>query len=305
MSESTRLREGRGYAIFYVLNLLFLALVLVVTAYPIYHVLIASFSNPSAMAANYGLMLTPFSLLTTKAYQLVFRYPLVLSGYANTLVIVTVGLVVNLTLTSLGAYYLTLKDSLFRKPMAVLVVFSIYFSGGMVPMYLNVKNLGLYDSTWALIIPVAISTYNMLILRSAFASIPASMTEAALPGALVALQDPHPHLRAPDRGDDGGHRALLRRRPLERLVQRDALHHDSGQVSAATRAASDHDPERQRRHDHDGHRRGSIHCGADEVRADRRLLRTDPASVPVTAALLREGDHDRRSEGLIAAPWRP
>lgn len=179
MTRRSSVSEGAGYRIFSWFNGLFLLLVLAVTAYPIYYVLIASFSNASAMATNYGLMLLPFRPYTTKAYELVFRYPLVMTGYGNTLLILFGGLVLNLALTSLGAYYLTLKDSLFRKPLALLVVFSMYFSGGLVPMYLNVKSLGLYDSLWSLIIPVAINTYNMLILRSAFAAVPASLTEAA------------------------------------------------------------------------------------------------------------------------------
>lgn len=171
--------EGPGYKVFTAVNTLLLLLVIVATAYPVYFVLIASFSDPAAMNANYGLMLLPKLPLSIRAYRLVFDHPLVLVSYKNTLIILFGGLAVNLTLTSLGAYFLSLKNSMWRKPIAMLILFSMYFSGGLVPMYLNVKELGMMDTLWALILPGAISTYNMLVMRSAFASVPDSLVEAA------------------------------------------------------------------------------------------------------------------------------
>ena len=132
------------------------------------------------MAANYGLMLAPKFPLSVRSYEMVFKYPLILTGYANTLFIVVAGLAVNMVMTILGAYFMTLNKSMLHKPVAVLILFSMYFSGGMVPTYLNIKSLGLMDSLWSLIIPSAISTYNLLVLRSAFAAVPGSLVEAAV-----------------------------------------------------------------------------------------------------------------------------
>jgi putative aldouronate transport system permease protein len=171
--------DGPGYKLFGVFNTLFLIAVIIATAYPVYFVFIASFSDPSAMNANYGLMMLPKFPLSIRAYQIVLNHPLVLISYRNTLVILFVGLAVNLSLSSLGAYFLTLKDSIWHRPIAMLILFSMYFSGGIVPMYLNVRELGLMDSLWALILPVAISIYNMLVMRSAFAAVPDSLIEAA------------------------------------------------------------------------------------------------------------------------------
>lgn len=174
------LDEGIGYKIFTFFNTTLLSLAVLVTAYPVYFVLIASFSNPDALMADYGLIWIPKFPLTIRAYDLVLNHPLIISSYMNTLFILIVGLVVSLSLTVLGAYFLTLKGALLRKPVAMLILFSMYFSGGLVPAYLNVKQLGMIDSLWSLIIPTAISTYNMLVLRSSFDAVPDSLIEAAV-----------------------------------------------------------------------------------------------------------------------------
>lgn len=178
--KKSRLRqEGTGYSIFTVFNYLILATIIFVTAYPVYYVLIASFSNPASLMVDYGLMWLPKQPLTVMAYQMVFRHPLILSGYRNTLFILIVGLAFNMVLTCLGAYFLCLKNSMFRRPVSVIIIFTMYFSGGLVPTYLNVQGLGMINSLWSLIIPGAINTYNMLILRTAFYNIPDSLVEVA------------------------------------------------------------------------------------------------------------------------------
>ena len=172
-------QEGRGYEVFQALNNLFFLLVLFVTAYPIYYVLIASFSSPSGLAVNYGVIWLPIKPYTVEAYSRVLHNSQVLTGYKNTLLILAGGLTVNLIMTALGAYFLSLKDVMLSKPIGMLILFTMYFSGGMIPGYLNIRELGLLDTLWALFIPGAISTYNMLILRSAFAAVPDSLVEAA------------------------------------------------------------------------------------------------------------------------------
>jgi putative aldouronate transport system permease protein len=172
-------QEGFSYGVFTVFNYIILSLAILITAYPVYYVLIASFSDPDNLMRNYGLMWLPKRPLTLEAYKLVMDHPQVLSGYRNTLFVLIAGLVFNMVLTALGAYLLCLKNSLFRRPLSIAIIFTMYFSGGLVPMYLNVQNMGLMNTLWSLVIPGAISTYNMLILRSAFASIPDSLIEVA------------------------------------------------------------------------------------------------------------------------------
>ncbi len=147
--------------------------------YPLYYVLIASVSDPVKLISHDGLLLLPLRELTLDGYRMVFQNKLVLSGYCNTLIILVTGLMVNMALTVLGAYVLSLRKLYLRKPLTIFIVITMYFSGGMIPAYLNVKDLGMMDSILALIIPNAINTSNLLIMRSAFMSVPASLSEAA------------------------------------------------------------------------------------------------------------------------------
>ena len=178
--KKSKLREeGKGYEVFSVFNVIFLILAIICTFYPIYFVLAASFSNAAGLAANYGLLLLPIRPLSLTAYELVFRNPLVLSGYLNTFIILFAGVSINMVMTLMGAYTISLKHSLLARPLALFMLFTMYFSGGMIPAYINIKSFGLMDTLWALIIPGAVSTYNLLIMRSAFAALPESLYEAA------------------------------------------------------------------------------------------------------------------------------
>ena len=82
-------------------------------------------------------------------------------------------------LTALGAFFLTRQNVYFKKHIMLLIIFTMYFSGGMIPTYLTVRSLGLYNTVWAVILPTAVSTYNLIIMRTGFASIPRGLDEAA------------------------------------------------------------------------------------------------------------------------------
>ena len=171
--------RSTGYRIFTIFNYILLTALAVVCLYPFYYVVVASVSNPDALVKHHGLLLTPLKEMTLDGYRMVFSNKLVLSGYANTLFVLFAGLVLNLALTTVGAYVLSLKDLVLRKPLTILVIVTMYFSGGLVPTYLNIKDLGLIDNIWSLIVPGAITTSNLIIMRSAFLGVPDSLSEAA------------------------------------------------------------------------------------------------------------------------------
>ena len=98
----------------------------------------------------------------------------------NTIFIVVVGTSINLIMTLIAAYVLSRKKFMMQNVMMMLIVFSMYFNGGMIPSYLVVKGVGLNNSIWALIIPAAINTYNLIIMRTAMTAVPASLEESAL-----------------------------------------------------------------------------------------------------------------------------
>lgn len=156
-----------------------LMFIVLLCVYPIYYVVIASFSNPDALLGQKGLLLAPLKPFTLNAYKYVFSNRLVVTGYMNTIIIVVLGVGINLLFTILAAYVLSIKELMFHRQITFYVIFTMYFSGGMVPAYLNVKSLGMLDSLWSLILPGAISTYNLIILRTSFESLPDSLIESA------------------------------------------------------------------------------------------------------------------------------
>ncbi|MGI5893663.1 MAG: carbohydrate ABC transporter permease [Candidatus Merdivicinus sp.] len=171
--------KSLGSRIFNFVNILIMLLVIFVTAYPMYFVLIASVSDPASLLMHKGALFTPLTPMTTAAYELVLKNPMILTGYLNTIFILVFGVAINLVLTIMGAYFLVCKGVMFRNLIMFLIVFTMYFSGGMIPTYLNVQSFGLLDSRWALIIPGAISTTNLIIMRTAFAGIPDTLVESA------------------------------------------------------------------------------------------------------------------------------
>ncbi|WP_372630342.1 carbohydrate ABC transporter permease [Cohnella sp.] len=159
-------------------NGILMLLLVVITLYPFYHVVMASLSDSNRLIAHQGLLLNPLGF-SWDAYARVLDNPNIFSGYRNTFVILIVGTLTNLFFTALGAYGLSRKF-LLRKPIMIAIIFTMYFSGGLIPTYLLVNNwLHMGNSLLALIVPVAISTWNLIIMRTSFEALPESLIESA------------------------------------------------------------------------------------------------------------------------------
>ncbi len=150
----------------------------IVTLYPLLYVIFASVSDAGALIAFKGILWRPLGF-SLEAYRSVMDNPGILAGYRNTLFIVVFGVTLNLFMTSLGAYVLSRKNVMWNKVFMFMIVFTMFFHGGLVPMYLIVKNVGLLDSLWATIIPFSMSTFNLIIMRTAFMGIPDGLEESA------------------------------------------------------------------------------------------------------------------------------
>lgn len=161
---------------------LFLLLAVVVCVYPFLYVVSVSIS--SGEAVNKGLVtLLPIDL-NFEALKSVLAYKQLWTSYGNTIFYTVAGTAFNIVFTCLAAYPLSRKTFCFRKPMNFLLAFTMYFSGGLIPIYIVVTNLGLYNSRWSMILPVLVSAYNVMICRSAFESISEELfEEAKLEGA--------------------------------------------------------------------------------------------------------------------------
>lgn len=173
------MKKIKASKIFDGFNIVFMLFIVLITAYPVYYVVAYSISDPSAIAQHSGFLWLPLQPLTLKAYEMVFSLKQILIGYRNTLFVLVFGILTNMIMTILGAYFLSIKGPMHKNLVAFMVIFTMYFSGGMIPSYLNIKSLGLLNSLWSLILPGAIATTNMIILKTSFQSIPDSLSEAA------------------------------------------------------------------------------------------------------------------------------
>lgn len=172
-------RKVNAGHIFRFFNTIFMLLIIFATIYPLYYVIVASFSDLEALRMHSGLLWYPLKPFTLDAYVRVFRHPQIFSGIMNTLFVVIMGVIVNMVMTIFGAYFLTVKGPMLTTPITFMIIFTMYFNGGLIPNYLNIRDLGLMNSLWSLILPGAIATSNLIIMRSGFASVPASLFESA------------------------------------------------------------------------------------------------------------------------------
>ena len=160
-------------------NIALMLFLMFVTLYPFWHVIMASFSDSNLLLQHTGVLILPEGF-STEAYRYVLKNQRIYSGYLNTLFVVIVGTALNVLMTSLGAYVLSRRHFAIRKLLTVAIVFTMYFSGGMIPRYILINNeLGLKNTLWALILPGLISTWNLIVMRTAFFGVPESIEESA------------------------------------------------------------------------------------------------------------------------------
>lgn len=159
-------------------NALLMVILCFITMYPFLYVLFASLSDPASVAKHRGLLLIPLGF-TLDAYKAVLDNPMISTGYRNTIFYVVAGTALNLFMTALGAYALSRRNVYFKDFFMFAIVFTMVFHGGLIPTYLVVGNLGLLNTPWALIVPGAISTFNLIIMRTAFQQVPISLEESA------------------------------------------------------------------------------------------------------------------------------
>lgn len=160
-----------------IVNLLGLCIVFIVLI-PLIFVLAASFSDPDLVIKGKVLLLPKG--FTTKAYTMVFENEDIWRGFRNSCLYTIAGTLISVILTILAAYPLSRKELPGRNLFMMLILFTMYFTGGMIPTYLLVKDLGMYNTVWSLLIPAAISTYNLIVAKTFFEnSIPGELYESA------------------------------------------------------------------------------------------------------------------------------
>ena len=178
LKQPARIRDSIGDRIFIFFVYLFLVVVLLIVLYPMVYIVSASFSNPLAVTAGeVWLFPVDFSL---RGYEVTFQNPQIVTGYLNSLFYTVAGTFISVVLTVFVAYPLSRRDLYGSNVLMFLITFTLIFSGGLIPTYLVVKDLGMIDKRWALLIPQAVAAFQVIIARTFFrAAIPDELVEAA------------------------------------------------------------------------------------------------------------------------------
>lgn len=170
--------DGIAYKTFRIFNIIFLLLLNLTMLYPMLYVVFASLSDSGKLMGHMGLLIKPLNA-NLNAYKAVFTNPMIGRGYINTIAVVFTSVVLSMVMTILCAFVLSRKEVALRNVFMGFVLFTMFFSGGLIPFYLTVKNVGLENSLWSLIIPYLINVYNMVIMRTSFSQIPEPLIESA------------------------------------------------------------------------------------------------------------------------------
>jgi putative aldouronate transport system permease protein len=171
------IETGRGYRVFQIFNALILACVVVVTLYPFVNIVAQSFSSESAITAGHvNLVPRGFNLTT---YKKVMSDSAFWENYRNTVVYTVTATAISMVLTTCYAYVLSKKHLKGRRVLIAIALFTMFFNGGLIPNYVLVSDLGLRNSIWAIVLPNAISVFNLLIMKSFFENLPSELEEAA------------------------------------------------------------------------------------------------------------------------------
>lgn len=171
------MRESRGEKILGAVNYILLTLIAVLCVYPLIYILSASFSSSSEVLSG-NVILLPKGL-TTESYRRVLSNSAIWISYANTIFYTVAGVAVSMILTTLGAYALSKKRLMGRRFFGFFISLTLWFQAGTIPTYLNIVNLHMLDTRWAILIPFALSTFNVIVLRTYFEGIPDALEEAA------------------------------------------------------------------------------------------------------------------------------
>ena len=172
-----KIKDSKGVIAFSVINFILMLFLILVTLYPFLYIVFASLSDSVELMKHTGLLISPLGF-NLKSYAAVLKNHSIYTGYINTLIILAAGLALRMFLTCFGAYVLSKKELVLRKPMMIFIIITMFVSGGMIPTYNLITGMHLDNTLWALIIPGAIDIFNLIILRTGFENVPQSLVEA-------------------------------------------------------------------------------------------------------------------------------
>lgn len=176
--KKKHMKISTGDRAFTIVNTIIMIIVCIIIVYPLYYVVLASFTDP--VVVNSGKLLLYPEAPYLEGYKKTLSYRPIWTGYANTIKYTVVGTLISLVCTIPAGYALSRKDMAGHRILMFLFTFTMFFSGGIIPLYLTINQLNIYNTIWAMVLPVAVSAYNLIVCRSFFESgIPIELLEAA------------------------------------------------------------------------------------------------------------------------------
>ena len=177
--KQIQIRHSFGERLYYALAGFFIIALLLLTVFPLYFSVIASFSTPNEVMLG-KVLLWPVNF-NTEAYELVLKNSNIWISYGNTIVYTILGTAISLVSTLTAAFVFSRKGLIGSRVCMLVILFTMYFSGGLIPNYFNIKNLGMLNTIWALVLPGAVSVYNLIIARTYIqTNIPEALGEASV-----------------------------------------------------------------------------------------------------------------------------
>ncbi|MCM1026982.1 MAG: carbohydrate ABC transporter permease [Roseburia sp.] len=183
-------KKSVSRVIFNIINYGFLIFFSIICIIPVWHVVMASISDPRLLMGSSGVLLKPLGDITLEGYKLVLNNKSIMTGYANTILYVFVTTVIMAVGTLIGGFLLSRKNFKLKGPLSVMIMFTMMFYGGLIPSYMVVRNLGMLNTRLAVIIPGVLNAFYIMMMKSSFEQLPDSYEESAkLDGAgpLVTL----------------------------------------------------------------------------------------------------------------------
>lgn len=178
LKHNNKIKESRSDKIYSACCYAYLSLALILVFIPLLYIVMASFSAPDAVTSG-QVFLWPVRP-TLMAYEAVFSSSSIMTGFKNSFIYMILGTLINVSCTVALAYPLSIKTFYGKRFFMLMIVFTMYFSGGLIPTYLTVTNLGMYDTMWAILIPGAVSAYQVIVCRTFFmTSIPGELYDSA------------------------------------------------------------------------------------------------------------------------------
>ena len=174
-----KLKEKPSRIVFIVINTILLVLITYVCIVPIWHMVMASISNPTQVNVSKGLILSPLGNVDTTAYKMLLSYQSLWTGYRNTIFYIILSCVITGVLTIVAGFVFSRNRFFYRNTFMLIISFTMLFNGGMIPTYMVIRNIGMVDTIWALVVPGALSVFNIILMRTSMQEISDSLEEAA------------------------------------------------------------------------------------------------------------------------------